>query len=93
MIDKLTIFMEYINSKHYTGWPKKKDTETVFWDKFDKNEFHYIIFLMTLVSYYHMNLLNTHRYINSTLHGIFIELIPNRIFTVSVSFFWATLYL
>ena len=39
-----------------TGWPKKKDTETVFWD------------------------------------GILIEFIPNRICAVSVSFFWATLY-
>ena len=39
-----------------------------------------------------MTSLNTHKYINSTLHGIFIEFIPNRIFTVSVSFFWATLY-
>ena len=33
-----------------------------------------------------MTSLNTHRSINSMLHGMFIKCIPNRIFTVSVSF-------
>ena len=28
---------------HSTGWPKKKDTETVFWDKFDKDTMKHTI--------------------------------------------------